>query len=56
MQLPNINSATQPSNVTGQIPSSISNHLGFGANSGPISIINVENANDPNTASTAGKV
>ena len=56
MQLPNISSASQPSNVTGQIPSSISSHLGFGANSGPISIINVENVNNPNAASTAGKV
>ena len=56
MQLPNISSATQPSNVTGQLPSSISSHLGFGANSGPISIINVENANNSNAASSSGKV
>ena len=56
MQLPTINSATQPSNVTGQIPSSISSHIGFGANSGPISIINVENASNSNATSTAAKV
>ena len=55
MQLPNISSATQSSDAANQIPSSISSHLGFGANSGPISIINVDASSDCNVASS-GKV
>ena len=55
MQLPNISSTAQSSNAANQIPSSISSHLGFGANSGPISIINVDASSDCNVASS-GKV
>jgi hypothetical protein len=55
MHLPKINLPSQSSIITSQVPSSISSPLSFGANSGPISIMNVENTHNSNLATTAGK-